>query len=165
MERLCMHSLDQSLSPHISIPFLSHTHSRSRSIGGYTDKPGLEWSSSTSTTLELGPKSLLLNIFSPTRSKSCSFCKHSYIFATGKTVSLLEFSWEQNLIIPSAWQVLAQFDVTSSPEPSLAFTKLNRKLWQKWEMGPIFMKIRMTPEELFVLWHRFGLARVLLLKK
>lgn len=91
MERLCMHSLDQSLSPHISIPFLSRTRSRSRSIGGYTDKPGLEWSSSTSTTAELGPKSVVKHFLSH-QVKKLLFLQTQLHFAMGKTVSLLEFS-------------------------------------------------------------------------
>lgn len=130
--------------------------------------PVLQWSSSTSsTTGEFGPKiSAVKHFFPPPGRKSCSVFPQTQLhFAMGKNLSLLEFSWEQNLIIPRLWQVLPQLSVTSPPEPTFASRKLNRRWWQKWEMGPIFMKIQMAPEEPFSFCHRFGLGNVLLLQK
>lgn len=146
-----------SLSLHISIPFFSHT-CRSHSTGGGTNKPARRHCG-------ICPQiPVLKHFFFFHQVKKLLFLQAQLHFAMGKNVNLLEFSWEQNLIIPRAWQVLPH-NVTSPPEPTFAFRKPNRKLWQRWEMGPVFMRIQMTPEECFVFCHRFGLVNVLLLKK
>lgn len=66
-------------------PFPAHFHSfllpyRSHSIGSHTNKPGVKLLHQHHCgMLPQIPVVILFIFFSPTRSQSCSFCKHSYI--------------------------------------------------------------------------------------
>lgn len=154
----------ETFSPHFHSFLLP---SSSHSTGGYTNKPVLEWSSSTSTTGEFWPKILLVKhfVFHQVKKKLLFLQTRLRVLPRVKMSICWNLAESKISSFPGPDRFYPSSVSHHHPEPTFAFRKLNRKLWQKWEMGLILIKIQITPEEPFVFCHRFGLGNVFVTQK